>query len=490
MKIPQLTKDLAVIRKLSDLPNTLDGLTAAELKAKFDEAALEIQDWINHQLIPSLKAENLPFDASTQLNADNLQDAVELVFEQIRGASSGTITNGSVTKEKLAQELLELVFGGKVWVSVDKPSALDNPQSDFPVGRMWLRPGFTVKNAANNNWSAKACGISLEENAVIVTGSKTAAQVQAQMDLTGVGKAGDRVYVRCSIKDKDGTITDLTVCLNDGEEQDGEGGLWTAVLKDDALSVRFTAAWPSTSLADGSFTIENLAVVNVERIMQQTSDCSESADWGSCLQEMLPIAESYYSPRELYIQTKAGVWKQLDHEVFPVSRGGTGVDAVGKGEMLYGSGGSAMEKIAVPAEDGSILQYTGGKPQWSSGNTVMESFGALRIVTGEYSGTGNQRSIELMNKGTAFEPKLIVVYPKDGPAVGSNSNMLGIWDNPVVLGQNASFSAKVETTNNGIKQNTVKLEGTKLKISGEAWNETAATLSNRSGKTYHWTAVY
>ena len=43
MSIPKMTNDLAVIQKLSDLPNSTEGLTADQLKAKFDEAALEIQ---------------------------------------------------------------------------------------------------------------------------------------------------------------------------------------------------------------------------------------------------------------------------------------------------------------------------------------------------------------------------------------------------------------------------------------------------------------
>lgn len=48
-----LNADLAVIEKLSDSPNA-DGLTAAELKAKFDEAALIIQKFINEKIVPEI----------------------------------------------------------------------------------------------------------------------------------------------------------------------------------------------------------------------------------------------------------------------------------------------------------------------------------------------------------------------------------------------------------------------------------------------------
>ena len=56
MSIPTLTADLAVIQKLADLPNSTDGLTAQELKARFDRAGLEIQTWINETLVPALQA--------------------------------------------------------------------------------------------------------------------------------------------------------------------------------------------------------------------------------------------------------------------------------------------------------------------------------------------------------------------------------------------------------------------------------------------------
>lgn len=53
MAIPKFKEDLAIIQKLGDNPNTDDGLTAQELKAKFDEGCQKIQDYINEVLIPN-----------------------------------------------------------------------------------------------------------------------------------------------------------------------------------------------------------------------------------------------------------------------------------------------------------------------------------------------------------------------------------------------------------------------------------------------------
>ena len=76
MSIPKLTKDLAVIQKLSDLPNTTEGLTAEQLKARFDEAALEIQTYINQTLVPAIAAEQIPFAATPEVDAQTIAAAI------------------------------------------------------------------------------------------------------------------------------------------------------------------------------------------------------------------------------------------------------------------------------------------------------------------------------------------------------------------------------------------------------------------------------
>jgi hypothetical protein len=52
MAIEQFNEDVEVISKLGDLPNQDDGLTAEELKAKFDQASIAIKNFINNVLVP------------------------------------------------------------------------------------------------------------------------------------------------------------------------------------------------------------------------------------------------------------------------------------------------------------------------------------------------------------------------------------------------------------------------------------------------------
>lgn len=473
--IPILNKDLAVIQKLSDLPNSTDGLTAAELKAKFDEASLEIQRWLNKSLVPALTAANIPFEPSAQLNAKTVQDAVQLVFEQVRDASSGTIANGSVTKEKLAQALLERVFGGRVWVSLDKPTANDTPAEDFPVGQIWLRPGFTVKNDVAESWDVSGCTASKAENAVTFTGNNTVAQAEATMNLPNIGQDGDRVYVLFSAEEKDPEISSLTVSLNGSEEKSTALTAYMDTLSGSSLSVKFRAVWPSTSLAKGSFTIRNLAVVNVDSILRQVADCHDMADWTTFLKKKLPL-DSYDSPRELYIQSKSGVWEQFDHEVFPVKRGGTGLDKVESGELLYGNGTDTMERLEVPDED-CLLQFSGGKPQWKHPDEVAKNAGYLRCTEVVYEGTGAERQIVIPGKAA------VLFLRTDGTTYTffQGTKMSGSYTIP-------GYSDARYTAGATLTEGT--LDFWKELPSGIASPQAGAVHFNETGKQYKLTAIY
>lgn len=55
MALPNFEKDVAVIQKLGTFPNQEQGLTADEMKAKFDEAALAIKDYINQELVSAIQ---------------------------------------------------------------------------------------------------------------------------------------------------------------------------------------------------------------------------------------------------------------------------------------------------------------------------------------------------------------------------------------------------------------------------------------------------
>lgn len=64
MSIAKFTKAVNIIASLGDNPNTDNNLSAAELKAKFDEAPELIKEYLNGTLVPAVQAlQNAPMNA-------------------------------------------------------------------------------------------------------------------------------------------------------------------------------------------------------------------------------------------------------------------------------------------------------------------------------------------------------------------------------------------------------------------------------------------
>lgn len=479
MSIPKMTTDLAVIQKLSDLPNSTDGLTAAQLKAKFDEAPLAIQKWLNENLVPSLTAENIPFTATSEINAGNLAEAIQDVHTQVKDASSGSIVNGSVTTAKLSPELLERVYGGRPWVGLDIPGSAQNPNADFPIGQIWLRPAFTVVNAAGESWVTSGCTTAAAENRLTVTGNNTVQTVTAVQAMTGIGQDGDRVYVLLGIENKDSEISALTVSLNGNEEQDASAGVFSGTLAGGALTVQLSATWPSTSLAGGSFDVVNYAVVNIDRILRQTPGAAEMADWASYLGGLLPLA-AHRSGRELYIQTGAGVWENFDH-----------FDTIHPGELIYGGANNRVEKLAVGAEK-SMLQMIGGKPEWMPMDNVAESGSLMRVMKGSYTGDATAtRTISL-----PVSPLFLYLFPQGVTSAADPATMLtdgvtqtayrNVQVKSLSTGNYSTIPVSSTVTLNG---NTLELKATTTENYNEA-SDGKNYFGNTSGVTYNWIAMY
>lgn len=479
MSIPTINHDMAIIQKLSDLPNSTEGLTADELKAKFDEAALAIQKWINETLVPAIKAENIPFTGSAEIDGDTLDAAIRAVHAQVRDAATGTIVNGSVTMEKLSEELLARVFGGRAWVSMDEPNSEQNPGSGFPVGQIWLRPSFTAVNAAETNWTASGCTVDQAADRLTVTGNGTVTTAAISQNLSGLGQDGDRVYVLFSVENRDSELTGLTASLNGGEEQDATNGVFTGNLSGGLLTVKLSATWPSTSLAVGSFDVVNYTVVNIDQILRQTSDAKELSNWAAYLAGLLPLTE-HTTPAEVWMQKAAGDWWQMGFSLLPVSRGGTGLSSISAGALLYG-GGDGLTELPASAEDGSFLQLVDGKPKWQSVEDAAASGSILRVLTGSYTGNGSAKTVTL-----PVEPKLINISTASGGYAPATPEQSLLRDRPATIGQGCKDTQPYTVSASGsysVKFGNVTLDGAKLVMD-------SPYFCNRSGVVYLWTAIY
>lgn len=479
MSIPKMTNDLAIIQKLSDLPNSTDGLTAAQLKAKFDEGPQAIQKWINEMLVPSITAAMIPFAASTEINADNIDAAIRAVHQQIRDAASGVLVNGSVTKEKLSEALLSRVYGGRPWVSLNNPGSERNPDTDFPIGQLWLRPAFTVANAAGTDWTASGCTVAAGENVFTITGNNTVMTVTVTQTLQSVGNVGDRVYVLFGVDNKDSEITAMTVSLNGGAEQDVSAGVFMTALTSGKLTVKISVTWPATSLAGGSVDITNFAVVNADSILRQTDDAEDMADWPGYLAGLLPLG-SYHSPELVYIQTINGTWWPMIPNVISVERGGLGINEVSPGDLFYGVSNNRLERLPKPNTDNCFLQYVDGKLQWVDADGVRLNLGVDQTTSGSYTGNGEDRSVVL-----PVRPTRLVLAGSDGTSLTFEQ---GTEYNEKLSSDVPSGTYPWYTAYAQLNGNTLSFGTTASQAQVNAGAQTS--IGNKKGVTYRWTAVY
>jgi hypothetical protein len=119
MAFTKLTDDLNIIAKLDDEPNDEGGLTAAALKAKFDEAGIAIQTFINAHIdeLASIiegasGASQVGFESKSAVPETNVQAAIENVQAQIAAAILGSIPNDSISNAQMETAMKKGVAGG------------------------------------------------------------------------------------------------------------------------------------------------------------------------------------------------------------------------------------------------------------------------------------------------------------------------------------------------------------------------------------------
>ena len=114
--IPRVTDELGTVSTLDDRPNDTGGLTAAELKAKFDADSGTLKTYLNDVLIPFLEgtsaAASLGITTIPGFSADNIQTALEQIVQAMQDVTQGSVADGSITLLKLAAEVTAVALGG------------------------------------------------------------------------------------------------------------------------------------------------------------------------------------------------------------------------------------------------------------------------------------------------------------------------------------------------------------------------------------------
>lgn len=128
MALTKFEKDMVIIQKLDDEPNDVGGLTAAELKAKFDEGGEAIKSYLNETLVPELDG---GFDGSVpitrKINGYPLSDDIKLV--------KGDIGLGEVDNTSDADKPVSTAQQAAIDAKADKSNVLqkDNYEPYTPT---------------------------------------------------------------------------------------------------------------------------------------------------------------------------------------------------------------------------------------------------------------------------------------------------------------------------------------------------------------------
>lgn len=110
MALTNFTKDMNVIAALSDEPNIDDGLTAAQLKAKFDEGGNAVKEYINNKLVPYVNGKNIDTEQLVDgaVTTDKLADGAVTLAKLADDAKLGTVwtTTATPTQDMWDPDLL------------------------------------------------------------------------------------------------------------------------------------------------------------------------------------------------------------------------------------------------------------------------------------------------------------------------------------------------------------------------------------------------
>lgn len=110
MSFTKITEDLDIIQKLADEPNADDGLSAEEVKKKFDEAGNKIKSKFNKhidELEGTLGASRVGANKidGEDNSESNIQAKLEKIYGALKNVTLNQIPDGTITKEKINSTL-------------------------------------------------------------------------------------------------------------------------------------------------------------------------------------------------------------------------------------------------------------------------------------------------------------------------------------------------------------------------------------------------
>lgn len=106
MPFTRFLKNMEIVSQLDDEPNDVGGLTAGELKEKFDEGGQAVKEYLNDTLLPGLEGASAAGDIGAapfgKVTGTNVQAQLQQISGSVEQVALGQIPDGSIGADKLA----------------------------------------------------------------------------------------------------------------------------------------------------------------------------------------------------------------------------------------------------------------------------------------------------------------------------------------------------------------------------------------------------
>ena len=253
------------------------------------------------------------------MTATNLAAALAEILATAKAAQAGTIVDGTVTEAKLAAALVQKINSIDVTYSMNAPTANETPETGYQLGKLWLKPEFSIANLASDyalasgaDWTGENVTKEASGGKLVFSGTGDSQYGTAKAEFTV--PAGHTVRVWLTAEETAGQFASLKAYLGTTEYtltsgtqlvQDVTAG------EDGKITIQVKADWSNTvTAAGGKFTITAFTAVDKEASMLPGGTALTDGNLDALVAAKAPFAETK-TRRELYGQQTAGVWKRL-----------------------------------------------------------------------------------------------------------------------------------------------------------------------------------
>ena len=253
------------------------------------------------------------------MTATNLAAALAEILATAKAAQAGTIVDGTVTEAKLAAALVQKINSIDVTYSMNAPTANETPETGYQLGKLWLKPEFSIANLASDyalasgaDWTGENVTKEASGGKLVCSGTGDSQYGTAKAEFTV--PAGHTVRVWLTAEETAGQFASLKAylgtteyTLTSGEQlvQDVTAG------EDGKITIQVKADWSNTvTAAGGKFTITAFTAVDKAALMLPGCIALTVGNLDALVAAKAPFAEAK-TRRELYGQQTAGVWKRL-----------------------------------------------------------------------------------------------------------------------------------------------------------------------------------